>query len=67
MYFTASIQLYDALTEVVWVATVREWIGSDTDDPDQVVFRLTGQCPGEGLDNPSKWLRRALEDIRETM
>ena len=67
MYFTASIQLYDALTTVVWVAQVREWSGSDTDEPDRVVLRLTGQLPGEGLESPSKWLRRALEDIRESM
>lgn len=67
MYFTASIQVYDAMTEVIWVATVREWSGSDTEEPDQLVFRLTGQCRGEGLSNPNKWLRLVLEDIRESM
>lgn len=67
MYFTASVQAYDALTEVIWVVQVREWTGSDTDEPDLLVFRLTGQSQGEGLSNPSKWLRRVLEDIREAM
>ena len=67
MYFTASVQVYDALTEVVWVLQVREWSGSDTEEPDRVVFRLTGQCPGEGLENPTKWLRLVLEDIRESL
>lgn len=67
MYMTASIQLYDALETVVWVAQVREWSGSDTEERDQVVLRLTGQFQGEGLDNPTRWLKRALEDIRESL
>lgn len=67
MYFTGRIDLYDALTEVIWVATVREWTGSDTEAPDRLVLRLEGQSLGEGLDSPTVWLRRALEDIREAM
>lgn len=67
MYFTASVQAYDALTEVIWVATVREWTGSDTEEPDQLVLRLVGQSQGEGLSNPTRWLRQVLEDIREAM
>lgn len=67
MYFTGSIQIYDALTEVVWVAQVREWTGSDTEEPDRVVLRIHGQAPGEGLSNPTKWLRSVLEDIRESL
>lgn len=67
MYFTATIAAYDALTEVWWTATVREWTGSDTDAPDQVVLRLTGQCQGEGQDNPTKWLRTLLEEVRESL
>lgn len=67
MYFTANITMYDALTEVIWVATVREWTGSDTEAMDRVVYRLTGQTPGEGLEDPTEWLKRSLEDIRESM
>lgn len=67
MYFTASVIAYDAMTEVIWTATVREWTGSDTEEPDRVVLRIEGQCLGEGLSNPNKWLRRVLEDIRESM
>lgn len=67
MYFTCSVQMYDALTEVVWVVQVREWSGSDTEDPDRVVLRLHGQARGEGLDNPTRWLRAVLEDIRESL
>ena len=67
MYFTATISAYDAMEEVIWVAMVREWTGSDTEEPDRLVFRLTGQIPGEGLSNPNKWLRTVLEGIRESM
>lgn len=67
MYYTMSIQAYDALTEVLWVVTVREWVGSDTESPDRLVLRLEGQARGEGLDNPTRWLRQVLEDIRESM
>lgn len=67
MYFTASLQAYDALTEVLWVATVREWTGSDTEAPDRVVLRLEGQFPGVGLENPTRWLRELLEQARESM
>jgi hypothetical protein len=67
MYFTASMQAYDALTEVLWVVTVREWTGSDTEEPDRVVLRLTGQSRGEGLENPTRWLRTVLEEVRESL
>lgn len=67
MYFTSSIQIYDALELVVWVVQIREWSGSDTDEPDHVVLRLHGEARGEGLDNPTRWLRAVLEDIRESL
>lgn len=67
MYFTATVMCYDALTEVIWVATVREWTGSDTEQPDRVVLRLTGQFQGEGLSDPTRWLRELLEQVRESM
>lgn len=67
MYFTASLQAYDALTEVIWVVTVREWSGSDTEDPDRLVYRLAGQSAGEGLEEPVRWLREVLEAVREAM
>lgn len=67
MYFTASIQVYDALTEVVWVGQVREWSEDGTDGPSRVVYRLAGTVPGEGLGDPTRWLRGVLEAIRESM
>lgn len=67
MYFTASLSAYDALTEVLWVVTVREWTGSDTEAPDRVVYRLAGQTRGEGLEDPTEWLKTLLEQVREAM
>lgn len=67
MYFTCSVTAYDALTEVLWTATVREWTGSDTEAPDRVVLRLTGQFQGEGLAEPTEWLKTLLEGVREAM
>lgn len=67
MYFTASVQLYDALDQVMWVAQVREWDENPSEDHSEVVYRLSGSLPGEGLSNPTRWLKRALEDIRESM
>ena len=67
MYFTATIRAYDALTEVVWVADVREWSGSDAEPRGTVALRMVGQTHGEGLEEPVRWLRTLLEDIREHM
>ena len=67
MYFTASVQVYDALEAVVWVVQVREWTEWNPDKEGSVVLRLSGQLQGEGLTNPTRWLRQVLEDIRESM
>lgn len=67
MYYTLSLHAYDMLDQVTWVVTIREWENLGGEERSEVVLRLTGQFPGEGLDNPTRWLRRALEDIRETL
>lgn len=67
MYYTASLQMYDALADVIWVVQVREWNWTGDESTSEPVLRLTGRLPSEGLGNPTRWLKRALEDIRESL
>jgi hypothetical protein len=62
--FNARIVAYDCLDRIEWVA--KTW-DSDLEPGDEnyVLQWLTGSMRGQGSDNPTKWLRALLEDIRE--
>lgn len=67
MYFTGSIQVYDVIDQLQWTVLVRQWHEADVWGRSEEALRLVGRVQGEGQDNPSRWLRQALEDIRESM
>lgn len=66
MRYEARVQIYDALGQVVIAAIV--WDSHERDkDGVGVAYTRALTVEGVGEDNPAKWLRRALEDLREAL
>lgn len=64
--FNARLVAYDCMGQVEW--SVKVW---DTDDwmvgSHPQSWEASGTLRGEGSDQPSKWLRGLLEQVREQM
>lgn len=66
MQWNARLIAYDCLDAVEW--TIKVWDSDSFDgfEHTQHVY-LTGAMPGQGSDNPTKWLRALLEEMREAL
>lgn len=62
----ASIQIYDALEQVVVHVHVREFDGLHVDGPTNV-WDMSVQVRGEGIDEGDQWLTDALVALIEAV
>lgn len=65
-WYGLRITAYDMLESVQWSCRV---YGTDNIDqaPGQPHLELSGAMQGRGAEDPTRWLRELLEEIRESL
>lgn len=66
MYFTATITVYDVMTNVGISANVYVY-GMDHPADGTCVYHKVTTVPGEGEDSPRQWLEDALVGLLEAL
>lgn len=57
---------YDALDQVVYAVTIREYSDYEQGDS-EIVLDLRGSFPGSGIDSPKRWLERVLQEVQRSL